>query len=141
MKCQLSFCFCKPVFASNLATSCPSYHLIILSYITHHSDHLGRRPLQAANVLLGGVPDGAAAVPLRAAALSPERLSLWHRLSVDSGRGEGLAPLAQRQAGAAGHSGAARRPQPTRSRPGRGLQHLSVTLTLDAIFRFKFLPK
>ncbi len=42
MKCQLSFCLCKPVFAPNLAISCPSYHLIIISsyLITHHSDHL-----------------------------------------------------------------------------------------------------
>ena len=72
-------------------------------------------------------------MPLRAAALPPERLSLGHRLSVDSGRAQGLALLAQRQAGAAGHSGTARRPQPKRSRPGRGLQHLSVTLTIDAI--------
>ena len=42
MKCQLSFCLCKPVFAPNLAISCPSYHLFIISsyLITHHSDHL-----------------------------------------------------------------------------------------------------
>ena len=115
------------------------------------ADVVGAWPVSPEDVLQGRLPIDAAQVPLRAAALPPERVPVWHSVPLAARRGEGLATRRHHQTGAtchlrasfvacttllyvlfcsvtdsAWHPRAAGQPKPEGPRASRGLHHLHV---------------